>query len=283
MGHAARRRRRVVGLRQDDSRDGDGPRAPSISRPSRSTEGRSSPAAWTGRTSRSRTSSRRWERTRREALRGRTLRRSRPVPAPARAHAGGQFTANTMATALTFLGISPDGHETTCGDRPREGRGRARRWPARHAAPRRRPHALEDPHGARPSKTRSRPVAATGGSTNAVLHLLAIAREAGVPLVLDDFDAISARTPLFVDLKPGGRFTAPDLSRAGGSRLIAKRLSDAGFLKDAITVTGRSIHAEAGDARETPGQQSCMRSGIRSRNRAGLRSCAERSRPRGAS
>jgi dihydroxy-acid dehydratase len=167
---------------------------------------------------------------------------------------GGQFTANTMATALTFLGISPMGANDVPATDPEKAA-------VARAAGRLVMQRLAD--GLTPSKILTRAafenaitaVAATGGSTNAVLHLLAIAREAGVPLALDDFDAIASKTPLFVDLKPGGRFTAPDLSRAGGSRLIAKRLSDAGLLKRATTVTGRSIQEEAAEARETPGQQ----------------------------
>ena len=99
-------------------------------------------------------------------------------------------------------------------------------------------------------------VAASGGSTNAVLHLLAIAQEAGVPLSIDDFDRISERTPLLADLKPGGRFTAVDLHEAGGIRLLARRLLEAGVLhEEAMTVTGRTVGAEAAAARETPGQQ----------------------------
>src|SRR5262249_39446796 len=89
-------------------------------------------------------------------------------------------------------------------------------------------------------------IAATGGSTNGVLHLLAIAREAGVALSIDDFDRISERTPYLADLKPGGRFVAPDLYRAGGVPLVAQRLLDAGLLhSDEITVTGRSIREQA--------------------------------------
>jgi dihydroxy-acid dehydratase len=88
-----------------------------------------------------------------------------------------------------------------------------------------------------------------------VLHLLAIAQEAGVPLALDDFDTVASRTPLLVDLKPGGRFTAPDLDRAGGTRLVAKRLLDAGLLHDGLTVTGRALFEEARAATETPNQQ----------------------------
>ena len=99
-------------------------------------------------------------------------------------------------------------------------------------------------------------VAASGGSTNAVLHLLAIAREAGVELRLEDFDRISAKVPLLADLKPGGRFVAVDLHRAGGTRLLAARLQQAGVLhSDAGTVSGRTIGEEAKAAVETPGQE----------------------------
>jgi dihydroxy-acid dehydratase len=98
-------------------------------------------------------------------------------------------------------------------------------------------------------------VAATGGSTNAVLHLLAIAQEAGVELTIDDFDRISARTPLVADLKPGGRFVANDLYQAGGIQLVAKRLLDGGFIHgDALTVGGKTIGDSAQLAKETPGQ-----------------------------
>jgi dihydroxy-acid dehydratase len=99
-------------------------------------------------------------------------------------------------------------------------------------------------------------VAATGGSTNAVLHLLAIAREAGVELSLADFDRISAKTPVYVDLKPSGRFVANDLFAAGGISLVAQRLSNAKLLDpSAKTVTGKTIGEEAAQARETPGQE----------------------------
>ena len=98
-------------------------------------------------------------------------------------------------------------------------------------------------------------VAATAGSTNAVLHLLAIAREAGIALTLDDFDAIAAKTPTLADVEPGGRFMAADLERAGGIRLVAARLAQAGLLKDSMTVSGRGILAEAAEAKETPGQE----------------------------
>jgi dihydroxy-acid dehydratase len=99
-------------------------------------------------------------------------------------------------------------------------------------------------------------VAATGGSTNGVLHLMAVAYEAGIDLELDDFDRISERTPLLADLKPGGRFVAADLYQAGGVGLVAKRLLDAGVLhEDERTVTGRTIGEEAREAREEPGQE----------------------------
>ena len=168
---------------------------------------------------------------------------------------GGQFTANTMATACEFLGLAAFGS----GDIP--------------ALDPAKPAAAEDAGrralellrlGLRPSHVLDRhafenaiaAVAATGGSTNAVLHLLAIARDAGVDLRLDDFDRVSARVPLIADLKPAGRFVAVDLHRAGGTRLLARRLLAAGALHGAaLTVTGRTLEAEAAAAREAPGQQ----------------------------
>jgi dihydroxy-acid dehydratase len=99
-------------------------------------------------------------------------------------------------------------------------------------------------------------VAATGGSTNSVLHLLAIANEARIPLTIDDFDRISARVPIIADLKPGGRFVATDLYAAGGTALVAQRLIDANLLHgDALTVTGRTLAEEAATAKETPHQE----------------------------
>src|SRR5204863_121987 len=99
-------------------------------------------------------------------------------------------------------------------------------------------------------------VAASGGSTNAVLHLLALAREVGVPLTIDDFDRVSRRTPLWADLKPGGRFTAVDLGRAGGTGVVAKRLVAAGLVDgDAPTPTGLGFAEEAARAVETAGQE----------------------------
>lgn len=162
---------------------------------------------------------------------------------------GGQFTANTMALALTFLGLSPMGANDVPATDPRK-TSEARR------AGRLVMDRLAD--GRTPSRFLTRKafenaiaaVAATGGSTNAVLHLLALAREADVPLALDDFDAIARRTPLLADLKPSGRFAAPDFDRAGGSRLLARRLREAGILHDGPTVSGRTLFEEAGDARE---------------------------------
>ena len=168
---------------------------------------------------------------------------------------GGQFTANTMATVCECLGISPFGSAsvpaTDVGkaDVAREAGSLVMDMLARDARPRQilTRQAIENAIAA---------VAATGGSTNAVLHLLAIAREAGVPLELADFDRISARVPLLADLKPGGRFVATDLHRAGGIPLVVKRLLEGGFLHgDAVTVTGRTIADHARGASEAPAQQ----------------------------
>jgi dihydroxy-acid dehydratase len=97
--------------------------------------------------------------------------------------------------------------------------------------------------------------AATGGSTNLVLHLLAIAREAGIALDIDDFDRVSERTPIIADMKPGGRYTAVALDKAGGSKLLGKRLVEAGLVDgDQLTPTGKTIAEEVENAEETPGQ-----------------------------
>jgi dihydroxy-acid dehydratase len=97
--------------------------------------------------------------------------------------------------------------------------------------------------------------AASGGSTNLVLHLLAIAREAGIPLDIDDFDRVSEKTPIIADLKPGGRYTAVDLDRAGGTKLLGKRLIHANLVDGSqLTPTGKTIAEEVEDAEETPGQ-----------------------------
>jgi dihydroxy-acid dehydratase len=168
---------------------------------------------------------------------------------------GGQFTANTMATACEFLGIAPLGSGGAPALDP------CRPDVARHAGSlvmdlvRRNASARQ--FLTRPALENAiTSVAATGGSTNAVLHLLAIAREAEVPLELDDFDRISKATPLLADLKPGGRFVAADLHRAGGTRLLAQRLIEAGVLRgEAQTVSGQSLGEEARGAHETPRQE----------------------------
>ena len=168
---------------------------------------------------------------------------------------GGQFTANTMALACEFLGIAPIGDSSVPATDSEKDNA------SRHAGALvinllRRGVKPRDIITRKALENAIASVAATGGSTNSVLHLLAIAREAGLPLQIDDFDPISARTPLIGDLKPGGRFVATDLHRAGGPALVAKRLKDAGLLHaDCATVTGRTIGAEADAARETPGQQ----------------------------
>jgi dihydroxy-acid dehydratase len=168
---------------------------------------------------------------------------------------GGQFTANTMALVAEFLGIAPMGLSGVPATNP-----------AKHNAGHRAGELLMDllRKDITPSKIITRAaienaitgVAATGGSTNSVLHLLAIANEARIPLSIDDFDRISTRTPILADLKPGGRFVATDLFAAGGTALVAKRLVDAKLLHgESITVTGRTIGEEASAAKETPKQE----------------------------
>ena len=168
---------------------------------------------------------------------------------------GGQFTANTMAMVCEFLGLSPMGSASV----PALD---ARKPEVAHAAGAKVMELLKD--DLRPQQILTREafenaiasVAATGGSTNAVLHLLAIAYEAGVGLSLDDFDRISERVPLLADLKPGGRFVATDLYRAGGTGLVAKRLDEAGLLRgSALTVSGKNIGDEAQSANETAAQE----------------------------
>jgi dihydroxy-acid dehydratase len=168
---------------------------------------------------------------------------------------GGQFTANTMAIASEFLGIAALGSGSVPANDPKKAE-------AARAAGERVMSLVRS--GLRPRDIITRTalenaiasVAATGGSTNAVLHLIAIAREAGLDLELPDFDRISSRTPLMVDLKPSGRFVATDLHNAGGSRLVAQRLIEAGsIVGSAPTVTGRTLAQEAADAVETRGQE----------------------------
>jgi dihydroxy-acid dehydratase len=177
------------------------------------------------------------------------------VACPGAGACGGQFTANTMATVLEFLGISPAGlNDVPAMD------------PAKHEA------AYEAGRIAmtlvrddiRPSQVITRAalenaaaaVAATGGSTNGVLHLLAIAYELGLKLTIDEFDRIAERTPVIVDIKPGGRFVATDLHAAGGVALVARELLKAGLVHgDAPNVDGRSLAEVAAGVVETPGQE----------------------------
>ncbi len=168
---------------------------------------------------------------------------------------GGQFTANTMSTVMEFLGISPigsNGIPATASEKEE----------AAFNAGKLIIDILRSDLRPRQILTRKAienaiaSVAATGGSTNAVLHLLAIAREAGVELSIDDFDSISNRTPLIADLKPGGRFVANDLYEAGGIQLVAKRLLDGGLIHgDALTVSGQTLAQALQAVRETAGQE----------------------------
>jgi dihydroxy-acid dehydratase len=183
------------------------------------------------------------------------LRSLEDVASPGPGACGGQFTANTMACAFEALGISPGGSAMV----PAEVDDKA--TVAEQIGELVMRVLTED---LRPSQVITREsienaiacVSASGGSTNGVLHILAVAREAGVELAIDDFERISKATPLLADLKPGGRFLATDLYAAGGVPLILSRLAEAGILhQDAITVSGRTIGEEAAAAVETPGQE----------------------------
>src|SRR2546427_215575 len=166
------------------------------------------------------------------------------VACPGAGACGGHFTANTMAMTLEFLGLSPMGTASVPATDPRKDE------VARHCG-----QLVIDilRRGVTPSDILTRQafenaiagVAASGGSTNAVLHLLAMAREANVPLVIDDFDTVSRRTPLLADLKPGGQYVAVDLDRAGGVPLLVQRLVSAGLV-DAkqLTPQGRALGGE---------------------------------------
>src|SRR5205809_980610 len=173
---------------------------------------------------------------------------------PAAGACGGQFTANTMSTVMEFIGLSPMGFNSVPAMDPQKDE-------VAYSTGRLVMELLK--RGVRPRDILTRQafenaiasVAATGGSTNSVLHLLAMAREAGVPLTIDDFDAISKRTPLIADLKPAGRYVAVDVHRAGGIQLIAKNLVEGGFVDERqMTASGRTIGEEARRAKETPGQ-----------------------------
>jgi dihydroxy-acid dehydratase len=168
---------------------------------------------------------------------------------------GGQFTANTMATVMELIGLSPMGTAAV----PQVD---ARKNAVAYSCGKVIMDAVKNDLKPRDIVTRTAfdnaiaSVAATGGSTNAVLHLLAMAKEAEVDLKIDDFQEVSNRTPLLVDLKPAGRFVASDVDKAGGIPVIAKRLADGGYVDgSAMTITGKTFAEEAAKAKETPGQQ----------------------------
>jgi dihydroxy-acid dehydratase len=176
------------------------------------------------------------------------------VACPGAGACGGQYTANTMATVLEFIGLSPFGSSSVPATDPRKDKVSVECGKLIMDILRR---------GVRPSDVLTpkafenaiASVAATGGSTNAVLHLLAMAREAGIPLTIDDFDRISSRTPLLADLKPGGKYVAVDVDKAGGVPLIAKFLVDGGYVDPTQkNVDGKSLGDAAKPAVETPGQ-----------------------------
>lgn len=182
------------------------------------------------------------------------LKRIEDFACPGAGACGGQYTANTMATVMEFIGLSPmgtasvpatDGRKDAvaveCGQRVMDLLNKNLR-PLDILTR----QAFENAIAC---------VAATGGSTNAVLHLLAMAREAGIPLAIDDFDTVSRRTPLIADLKPGGKYVATDVDRAGGIQLIAQRLVDGGLVDgEQLNASGETLAVEAAKAVETPDQ-----------------------------
>jgi dihydroxy-acid dehydratase len=177
------------------------------------------------------------------------------VACPAAGACGGQYTANTMSTVMEIIGLSPMGFNSVPAMDPQKDEIAFRCGEVVL-------NCLKRSTVAKDILTRPAfenaiaAVAATGGSTNAVLHLLAIAREAGIPLQIDDFQTVSESTPLLADLKPSGRFVAADMHRAGGIRLLAQRLIRGGYAHPhTLTVTGLSLSAEGESATETPGQE----------------------------
>ncbi|MBJ7608833.1 MAG: dihydroxy-acid dehydratase [Candidatus Dormibacteraeota bacterium] len=183
------------------------------------------------------------------------LRAVEEAACPGAGACAGQFTANTMSTAMEFLGLSPAGANDipAIDERKQAAAFEAGRLAMRLVGEGVRPRTLAT-RGAFENAIAC--VTASGGSTNAVLHLLAIAAEAGVPLELADFDRISARTPILADLKPGGRFVAADVHAAGGLAVLGRRLQELGLLdEDCLTVDARTIGEVASSAQETPGQE----------------------------
>ncbi len=189
---------------------------------------------------------------------------------PTHGACGGQYTANTMAMAMEFIGLSPLGTASAPAvswEQEKAGQGTSasvvnpRKMEIGRQAGKLIMELLAKDIRPRAILTREAfenaiaGVAASGGSTNAVLHLLALAREVGISLTIDDFDEISRRTPLICDMMPGGRYAAADLDQAGGTPLVAKRMMEGGKLRgDMITASGRTFAEEAAVAVETPGQ-----------------------------
>jgi dihydroxy-acid dehydratase len=167
---------------------------------------------------------------------------------------GGQFTANTMAMVMEFIGLSPVGSASPGATDPRKEQ-KAYEAGVLIMDVLRRGVCPRDLLTREAFENAIAAAAGTGGSTNVVLHLLALAREAGVPLEIDDFDTISKRTPIIADLRPGGRYVALDVDRAGGIQLIARRMVEANLVHaGTATVTGRTLGEETASAVETPGQ-----------------------------